>query len=120
MKNYFIILSLAVLTIGISSFKYTDHGFLPTSLKVFVLDELGNPVQDAEVTLYAKEADYRAETNPLAQKITDKKGIAVFKKLDPVRYFILASFEERNNVGAGVQTDSLHEGRVNKVNTIIQ
>lgn len=120
MKKHTIFLLFVVMTIGLSSYTYVIDQFLPTSLKVSVLDELGNPVQDAEVTLFGNEDDYKAETNPLAQKITDKKGVATFKKLDPVRYFILAGFEEKNNIGSGVQTDSLVEGRINKVNTIIQ
>lgn len=120
MKKHLIILILGVLTIGVSSYESVEHQFLPTSLKVSVLDELGNPIRDAEVTLFTNEKDYRAEANPLAQQITNQKGVAVFKKMNAGRYFILASFEDKNNLGSGVQTDSLVEGRINKVNTIIQ
>ncbi|MEO9964302.1 MAG: carboxypeptidase-like regulatory domain-containing protein [Reichenbachiella sp.] len=119
MKKHVIIIILTAFMFGASAYEYVGQ-ILPTSLKVSVLDELGNPVQDAEVSLFDNEEDYRAETNPLAQKVTDKKGVAVFKKLDPVRYYILASFQDKNNIGSGVQTDSLVEGRINKVNTIIE
>ena len=46
-----------------------------TKFKVTVLDELGNLVPDAEVTLYATLDDYKAEKNPVQKTmLTDSKG----------------------------------------------
>lgn len=120
MKKHFFLPVLAIALFFFSSFENSDIRPLPTSLKVTVLDELGNPVPDAEVILFGNETDYKAETNPIAQQITNKKGVAVFKKLKIVRYFVLASLGDKNNIGSGVQTDTLKEGKINLVNTIIQ
>ncbi len=120
MKKHSIILFLSVFVAVGFSFGRVVPKFPPTSLKVIVLDEMGNPVQDAEVSLFGNQEDYKAETNPLAQKTTNKKGQAVFKQLDPAQYFVLASFAGKTNIGLGVQTGVLFEGRVNKVNTIIR
>jgi len=43
-----------------------------------------------------------------------------FKKLEPVIYFVYVVKDDMNNVGGGVQTDSLEGGKVNKVNIIIE
>lgn len=120
MKKHIFLTVLAVAFISLASFENHSILPLPTSLKVTVLDDLGNPVPDAEVILFGNETDYKAETNPIAQQITNKKGVTVFKKLETTRYFILASFGDKNNIGSGVQTDTLKEGRINLVNTIIQ
>ncbi len=95
--------------------------FLPTTLKVTVINELGNPVKGAEVTLYLTEEDYRAETNPATETlITDESGVVRFKKLEPVEYYVHAVFEKKTNIGAGVKTEALLEGKTNRVNTVIQ
>lgn len=97
-----------------------DGGLLPTSLKITVIDNLGNVVVGATVTLYASKDDYLSETNPLfSSEYTDKKGQVVFKKLKPRPYYIHAIKGEKSNNGEGVRTDKLKEGRINKVNTVI-
>jgi len=94
---------------------------LPTTLKVTVIDNLGNIVKNAEVTLYSSEENYRNNENPVAETMrTDKKGRATFKKLKPKSYFIDARKGDKNNDGEGVQTSKLKEGKVNKVNTVIE
>jgi len=103
------------------SFSPAAPKVLPTSLKITVLNELGNPTEGTEVTLYITKADYKSETNPIApSRKTDAKGKVVFKNLQPIPYFVLAVFGEKSNIGAGVLTQQLQEGRINKVNTIIE
>ncbi|WP_420582562.1 carboxypeptidase-like regulatory domain-containing protein [Reichenbachiella sp.] len=118
MKKYLIITFLTVF--AVSAYAYTDLHLLPTSLKVLVLDELGNPVKGAEVSLFNSEEDYRAGENLLVKKTTDEDGEVVFKKLEVTSYFIHADFDGKTNVGGGVQTEKLVEGRINKVNTVVQ
>ena len=94
---------------------------LPTTLKITVIDNLGNVVKGAEVTIYRNEDNYRDSENPVQpQKFTDEKGRVTFKKLAPVSYFIDARKGDQNNDGQGVQTGKLKEGKVNKVNTVIE
>lgn len=120
MKKYLIVAFFTVLTFGISAMAVADLKLLPTSLKVLVLDELGNPVEGAEVSLFQSEEDYRAGTNLLVKKTSNKDGEVVFKKLEVKAYFVHVDYEGKNNVGGGVLTEKLVEGRVNKVNTIVQ
>ncbi|MDN5211473.1 carboxypeptidase-like regulatory domain-containing protein [Fulvivirgaceae bacterium BMA12] len=102
-------------------FSFTSDQLLPTSLRITVLNELGNVEPGAKVTLYGNSEDYKKEANPVAEgKITDKKGRVTFKGLEPKVYFVNAEKDEKNNYGAGVQTDTLEEGRINKVNIIIE
>ena len=121
MKNVFLISTLLLVSLMmLTSFSSrTKNGFLPTSLKVNVLDELGNVVQGCEVTLYGTKEDYQAEENPIMSQLTDKHGKTVFKKVKPTAYYVHATFGEKNNMGSGVLTQVLQEGHTNKVNTII-
>lgn len=110
--------ALILLVLIFSSFQTK---FLPTSLKITVINSLGNVVHNAEVTIYKSEDNYRNNINPVAEtQLTDEKGIVTFKKLDPVSYFIDARKGDQSNDGEGVQTAKLKEGRINKVNTVIE
>jgi len=111
---------LFIIVLGFYGF--SDHNqVLNTSLRITVLDYLGNTVEGATVNIYPTENDYRNETNPVQEKqLTDKKGRVTFKKLEPVIYFVYVVKDDMNNVGGGVQTDTLEGGKVNKVNIIIE
>jgi uncharacterized GH25 family protein len=120
MKKYSLILSIACLTF-LSAFHLAPEQILKTSLRFTILNELGNPVPDASVSLYLNQDDYRQEVNPVMEtRTTDKKGRVKFSGLEPRVYFVHAVKDEMNNAGAGVQTDTLREGRINKVNIIIE
>ena len=107
------LLLLLTLSSGFQVFK--------TSIKITVIDELGNIVEGASVQLYATEEDYRNETNPVSDvMLTDKKGQVKFKELESKVYFVNVVKEDKNNVGAGVQTAKLEEGKLNKVNIVIE
>ena len=115
-----IITLLLVLAIGTTSFKPADQKFLPTKLRVTVVDGLGNFVEGASVSVYEKEEDYRASKNAAQTLKTDKKGRVTFKDLKPIAYFIDARKGDMNNDGEGVKTGELAEGKINQVNTVIE
>lgn len=106
----------------ISLYGFTDYNrVLNTSLKITVVDYLGNVVEEASVTLYPTDKDYRNETNPVTDtQYTDKKGKVTFKKLEPTVYFVYVVKDDMNNIGGGVQTDTLEKGKINKVNIVIE
>ncbi|MCB0495963.1 MAG: hypothetical protein KDC79_07490 [Cyclobacteriaceae bacterium] len=94
---------------------------LPTSLKITTLNELGNIEDSVKVTLFKSIEDYRKEANPVMEsQYTDKKGRTTFKGLDATKYYILAEKGDKNNDGAGVETDALEEGKINKLTIIIE
>ena len=93
---------------------------LPTKLRVTVIDGLGNFVEGATVALYENEKDYLASENPVAVLKSDKKGRVMFKDLKTISYFIEAKKGDQTNDGEGVQTAVLSEGKVNRVNTVIE
>ena len=93
---------------------------LPTSLKVVVRNNLGNTEENVKVQLYKSKDDYRSETQAVGEDFTDQKGRVTFKKLEPIVYYINATKGEANNYGIGAQTDTLKEGRINKLTVIIE
>jgi len=98
----------------------SDAQLLPTKLRVTVIDGLGNFVAGASVAIYDNEKDYLASENPVAVLTSDSKGRVTFKEVKPISYFIEAKKGEQTNDGEGVQTAVLAEGRLNKVNTVIE
>lgn len=93
---------------------------LPTKLRVTVIDGLGNFVEGAKVSIYDNEKNYLASENPIATEMTDKKGRVTFKEVKNIAYFIEARDGDKNNNGEGVKTGKLEEGKLNKVNTVIE
>jgi hypothetical protein len=107
------IILLFALTLGSSQ-------ILKTQLHMTVRNELGNTEAGVSVTLYATDADYEKEQNPVQSGITDEKGVVKFKELKAQEYFVLAKKGELNNFGGGEKTGALIANRINKVNIIIQ
>jgi len=92
-----------------------------TSLKLTVLNGLGHQEENVKVQLFKTEDDYRNETNRVGEaSMTDKKGKVVFKDLEPVVYYVHAQKGDKTNIGRGVQTDKLEEGKINKTTIIIE
>lgn len=115
---YAAVFSLALT--GILAFN-TPLQILKTQLRITILNELGNTVEGANVTLYNNDEDYRQEKNPVMEtQLTDSKGRVKFTGLEPKVYYVHAEKDDKDNAGAGVQTDTLQEGRINKVNIIIE
>lgn len=110
-------IALILLVVTLSSF--TNHSPLPTNAKFTIVDELGNMVEGATVTLYVSKEDYREEVNPAQTGLTNAKGMVTFKKLDPKVYFIHAYKGDKNNNFAGVETDALVAGKMNKITIVI-
>ncbi len=105
----------------LAAFTPKDEQILKTSLKINVRNELGNIEPGVAVQLFASDADYRKEVNPVQETLyTDKKGNVKFKELKSKVYYILAKKGDKSNVGAGVSTDKLEEGKLNKVTIIIE
>ena len=112
-----ILLSLTVIALC----SFSIYPFLSTNLKVTVLDEVGSYVEGASVTLYGTEDDYRNEKNAVSETLkTNDKGQVTFKKLKPKAYFIYVEKGDMNNDGGAAQTNPLEEGKLNKVNIIIE
>lgn len=117
----FCLLALLFVTMSFVSVDKNSQGILKTSLLITVLDDLGNPVEGANVQLYKTEKDYLESTNPVTEKLlTDKKGKVMFKNLEPVAYYVNAERNGATNDGAGAKTEKLVEKRLNKVNIIIE
>lgn len=91
-----------------------------TKLKVTVLDDLGNVVQDAKVTIYGSKVDYSKEVNPVQPfKLTDSKGKVTFKRLDTKSYYIIVRKDDMDNSNGGEVVSELEKGKVNKANIVI-
>lgn len=112
-----LILSVLFFSTGIGN---QSEQLLPTKLKITVIDGLGNIVEGASVAIYEKEEDYRASDNAVGVGTTDKKGRVTFKGLKLIPYFVEAKKDDQNNNGEGVVTGELSEGKINKVNTVIE
>ncbi len=103
-----------------ASINTADAQLLPTKLRITVIDGLGNFVEGASVSIYENEKDYLASENAVQTLKTDRKGRVTFKEVKPIAYFVEAKFEDKNNNGEGVKTGELSEGKLNKVNTVIE
>lgn len=91
-----------------------------TKLKITVLDDLGNVVKDAKVTIYGNEASYNKEVNPVQPfQLTDSKGRVTFKNLDTKSYYVIVRKGDMDNSGGGEIISELSKGKVNKANVVI-
>jgi len=117
--NRFILIFI-VLVYSSSMNKSDKLQIINTSLRITVLDDLGNLIEGASVNIYIKESDYREEVNPVVEeKLTDGKGRVTFKKLQSIKYFVLVRKGDLNNFGGGVEV-ILDAKKRNKVNIIIE
>ncbi|GAB4246043.1 MAG: hypothetical protein Tsb0034_24860 [Ekhidna sp.] len=115
-----IISILTILLLSNVSLGNDGEQLLPTKLRITVIDGLGNFVEGASVSIYDNEKDYLASENPIATLKTDGKGRVTFKDVKPIAYFVEAKKDDMNNNGEGVKTGELAEGKLNKVNTVIE
>lgn len=114
-------MKIAIRTLLAVSFLVLTLSFqLTRTLSVTIRDELGNTVEGAKVTLYQKEDDYNKELNPVADGLTDAKGVVKFRDLTASTYFVLAKKDDKDNAGGGEQTGKLEPNRTNKVTIVIQ
>ena len=116
-----LLLVITLISIVSLAFVAPEEALLKTSLRITVINELGNTEEGVVLKLYPTEDDYKEETNMIGDSIvTDKKGRATFKDLEPIIYFVSAEKGTKNNHGAGIQTNPLEEGKMNKVNIVIE
>jgi hypothetical protein len=114
----FLFVAIAILFL---SFTTVRPQLIKTTLRITILNELGNPVEGAQVQLYKTDEDYRKNINPATEPmLTDAKGIVTFKDLEPVEYYVDAEKDEATNYGAGVQTGKLEARRINRATIIIE
>ncbi len=97
-----------------------EYQILPTSMRITVLSRLGNPIENAKVTLYKTRKDYESEENAVAGPVfTDEKGRVTIKNLDEMEYFVQVTKGDENNYGDAEQTGKLKKGKINKFNIVI-
>ncbi len=117
-----ITLIVIALSLGLSSCSKDDLGVeVKTYLDIYVKDNLGNPVQGAEVKLYSSETDWKNGSNQVgAAQYSNAEGKAVFEGVSNIKYYWLATKDCNNNVNGSVTTASpLNKGERNSVNTIL-
>jgi hypothetical protein len=107
-------LFLVAMALSLVSFQ-----IIKTQMQVTIRNELGNTEEGVTVQLFENEDDYKAEKNPSAEGLTDAKGVAKFKDLKAISYFVLAKKDDKNNFGGGEQTGKLEAKKINKVTVVI-
>ncbi|GAA4820324.1 hypothetical protein GCM10023331_00880 [Algivirga pacifica] len=92
-----------------------------TMLVLKVLDEVGNPVEGAQVFLYPTEqALLLNEVGIKAEELSNEKGkVSLVNDIEPVAYYITAQKDSLSTSAAGVKTDTLQKWRVNKLNVVL-
>lgn len=121
LTKYTLLLLVSAMMMSLAAFTSRPvEQLLPTKLRVTVLDGLGNFQQGVTVSLFEDEDTYRSNGKPAAKGTTDEKGRVTFKDLKTISYFMDARKGDMNNDGEGVVTGKLEEGKLNKVNTVIE
>lgn len=113
---------MRITTITLLSLVLTLMSFqiIKTQMNITIRNELGNTEDGVTVQLFENEEDYKAEKNAVAEGVTDAKGVAKFKDLKAISYFILAKKGDKNNFGGGEQTGKLEAKKINKVTVVIE
>jgi len=117
----FLVISLGMLSLLSLGFRPDKNTYLPTSLKITVIDGLGNYVEGANVAIYESEEDFKNSENPVQEpQLTNEKGIAVFKDIEAKAYYVDVTKDKMSNYGGAQLTPELKAGRINKVNIVIE
>lgn len=116
--------TLFILTLILTSFFFqtqeSEAQIFNTKLRITVLDDLGNIVPEAEVTLYANQDDYNNEVNPIQETMmTDDKGRVTFRKLELTTFYVIVRKGDMTNAGGGEVIRDIEENKLNKVNVVI-
>lgn len=118
MRKYLVVLMLCMAAFGLK--QEANAQIFNTKLKITVVDELGNVVVAAKVTLYANVNDYNAEKNPVQETLmTNKKGIVTFKGLTKKEYYVKVEKGDQTNAGGGEIISDLEPKKLNKANVVI-
>jgi len=110
------------LALAITLSSYTmEYQIFPTNMRITVISRLGNPVENAHVTIYQNREDYENEENAVAgPALTDRKGRVTFKNLEEKQYYVQVVKGDNSNYGDAEQTNKLEKGKMNKFNIVIQ
>jgi len=120
MKNLSILTFIFTLALTLSSFS-AEYQILSTGMRITVLSRLGNPIENAKVTVYASREDYENEENQIAgPAFSDSKGRVTFKNLEEKQYYVQVIKGDESNYGDAEQTGKLKKGKLNKFNIVIQ
>ena len=111
-KSIFITLLFAITLLSFQIIK--------TQMTITVRDELGNLVEEASIQLFESEDDYLKEKNVVAEGTTDAKGVAKFKELKAISYYVIVRKDGKDNSGGGEVIGKLEEKKINKVTIVIQ
>jgi len=117
----FRIIGILVLLVSVVVIMSSAYQVMPTGVRITVLNKMGNPVENAKVTLFANETDYAKEVNAVAGPVfTDEKGRVTIKNLDEVQYYVQVVKGDESNYGEAEKTDKLEKNKINKFNIIIE
>ena len=114
MKKLLVSLLSIVIVATLFSFQ-----LMKTQLRVFVIDDLGKYRENVEVTLYDTPEDYNNSKPSYGPFKTDKKGRVIFHGVGKGPYYLEASIGDYSNGLTGQLTETLQEGRINKMNVVI-
>lgn len=114
------ILVLASIFILCSAFVSSSSQLIKTQLFVTVVDEIGNVQPGAKVTLYKTQEDYENGANGIGPKKANHKGKVRFLGLKKTSYYILAKKGKKDNTLGGEKVKDLNEGKMNRVNIVIE
>ncbi|MEP1033573.1 carboxypeptidase-like regulatory domain-containing protein [Ekhidna sp.] len=120
MKKHSILVLTGLSLIFLLSTASAPIQVLKTKLHVTVVDDLGNPVEGASITIFSSAKDYENNSNKLIEGKSNKKGIYKFKGLETKPYFLDVRKDKLKNDGEGVQTGSLAKGKINKVIVVLR
>jgi hypothetical protein len=89
-------------------------------LKVVVKNSVGEPLENAQITLYKTIDDFKAGKEALrAPEATNKNGVAMFTDLSEQQYYVRVQMPADKAANGGLITDVLSSSKMNSVGVII-
>lgn len=117
----FLVVFFVTISVFSQGYKTKNDAYLPTSLRITVIDGLGNYVEGANVAIYNNEEDFKNSENPVQEpQLTNEKGIVTFKDIEAIAYYVDVTKDKMSNYGGAQLTPELKAGRMNKVNIVIE
>lgn len=92
----------------------------PTSLELTIVNNLGNPIQGANVKLYSSYDDWNLGINQVGYTLTSNfAGKVKFTNLSPVKYYWFAEYDCQNNVNGAVTTTQPLSNNINNTLNVV-
>ena len=119
MRKLLFILSLFIVVSIFSSCEKTE--LEPTTLELTVIDQVGNPISGAIVSLYANATDFQKDQNPVKDLlVSDSNGKVKISGLNSQIYFWYAESDCKNNFNSGnTSTSALVANQTTKFNVVL-